>query len=103
MLDVQNIDLYYGASQALRGVSLSAVKGEVTCVMGRNGVGKTSLLRALVGHPQIQPSFTSAFGLKPGPDRCGCARRYVPTARCPSGRSTGCCPRHRVNRSRCPT
>ncbi|HMA16674.1 MAG TPA: ABC transporter ATP-binding protein, partial [Kiloniellaceae bacterium] len=37
MLQVQNIDLYYGASQALRGVSLAAAKGEVTCVMGRNG------------------------------------------------------------------
>jgi urea transport system ATP-binding protein len=54
MLDVQNIDLYYGASQALRGVSLSAVKGEVTCVMGRNGVGKTSLLRAICGQQAVK-------------------------------------------------
>ena len=52
MLDVNNIDLHYGAAQALRGVSLHAQPGEVTCVLGRNGVGKTSLLRALVGqHP----------------------------------------------------
>jgi urea transport system ATP-binding protein len=50
MLTVQNLDLYYGAAQALRGVSLSAEAGEVTCVLGRNGVGKTSLLRAIVGH-----------------------------------------------------
>ena len=52
MLDVQSIDLHYGAAQALRGVSLQAKIGEVTCVLGRNGVGKTSLLGALAGqHP----------------------------------------------------
>jgi urea transport system ATP-binding protein len=52
MLDVEAIDLYYGAAQALRSVSLKAAAGEVTCVLGRNGVGKTSLLRALIGqHP----------------------------------------------------
>jgi urea transport system ATP-binding protein len=52
MLDVQSIDLHYGAAQALRGVSLAAKPGQVTCVLGRNGVGKTSLLRALIGqHP----------------------------------------------------
>ncbi|PCI41626.1 MAG: urea ABC transporter ATP-binding subunit UrtE [Rhodospirillaceae bacterium] len=49
MLNVQGIDLHYGASQALRGVELSAEIGQVTCIMGRNGVGKTSLLRAIVG------------------------------------------------------
>ena len=52
MLDVNTIDLHYGAAQALRAVSLSAEPGKVTCVLGRNGVGKTSLLRALIGqHP----------------------------------------------------
>ncbi|MFZ2006613.1 MAG: urea ABC transporter ATP-binding subunit UrtE [Stellaceae bacterium] len=52
MLQVEGIDLYYGASQALRRVSLSAEKGEATCILGRNGVGKTSLLRAIFG---LQP------------------------------------------------
>ena len=52
MLSVEAIDLYYGASHALRRVSLTAKKGEVTCILGRNGVGKTSLLRAIVG---LQP------------------------------------------------
>jgi len=52
MLEVRSIDLHYGAAQVLRGVSLVAEPGKVTCVLGRNGVGKTSLLRALVGqHP----------------------------------------------------
>jgi urea transport system ATP-binding protein len=52
MLSVEAIDLYYGASHTLRRVSLIARKGEVTCILGRNGVGKTSLLRAILGlHP----------------------------------------------------
>jgi urea transport system ATP-binding protein len=49
MLSVDAVDLYYGASHALRRVSLTAEKGEVTCILGRNGVGKTSLLRAIFG------------------------------------------------------
>ena len=56
---VDNINLYYGAAQALRGVSLSAEPGKVTCVLGRNGVGKTSLLRAMVGqYPIASGSIT---------------------------------------------
>ena len=52
MLAVDAIDLHYGAAQALRGISLESAPGTVTCVLGRNGVGKTSLLRALAGrHP----------------------------------------------------
>jgi len=54
MLQAQGIDLYYGASRALRGVSLEAVKGRITCLLGRNGVGKTSLLRALIGLNQVR-------------------------------------------------
>jgi urea transport system ATP-binding protein len=53
MLNVQNIDLHYGAAQALRSVSIRAEVGEVTCLLGRNGVGKTSLLRAIVGHQPV--------------------------------------------------
>jgi urea transport system ATP-binding protein len=49
MLEISNLDLFYGASHCLRGVGLSAAKGQVTCILGRNGVGKTSLLRSVVG------------------------------------------------------
>jgi urea transport system ATP-binding protein len=52
MLTMEQVDLRYGAAQALRSISLEAKVGEVTCVLGRNGVGKTSLLRAIVG---LQP------------------------------------------------
>src|SRR5579862_845658 len=52
MLSVEKVDLHYGAAIALRQVSLTAEVGAVTCLLGRNGVGKTSLLRAIVGaHP----------------------------------------------------
>ena len=49
MLNVSEIDLFYGASRAPRKVGLTARKGAVTCVLGRNDVGKTSLLRMIVG------------------------------------------------------
>jgi urea transport system ATP-binding protein len=59
MLEVSSIDLHYGAAQALRGISLHAEPGQVTCVLGRNGVGKTSLLRAIIGqHPVSKGSIT---------------------------------------------
>jgi urea transport system ATP-binding protein len=53
MLVATNIDLYYGAAQALRNVSMTAEVGKVTALMGRNGVGKTSFLRAIVGERPI--------------------------------------------------
>jgi len=60
MLSVQDVNLYYGAAQALRGVSLSAEIGRVFCLLGRNGVGKTSLLRAICG---LQPIASGTIQL----------------------------------------
>ena len=60
MLAVENVNLYYGAAQALRGVSLTAAIGRVTCLLGRNGVGKTSLLRAICG---LQPIASGAISV----------------------------------------
>ncbi|ANT62161.1 MULTISPECIES: urea ABC transporter ATP-binding subunit UrtE [unclassified Salipiger] len=52
MLKVDNLTLHYGQSQILHGISLAAEPGKVTAVMGTNGVGKTSLLKAIAGrHP----------------------------------------------------
>ena len=53
MLEVSNATLHYGAAQALRGVSIAAAPARITCVLGRNGVGKTSLMRAIVGHHKL--------------------------------------------------
>jgi len=50
MLEVKDLDVSYGASQALYEVSMKAEIGKVTCVLGRNGVGKTTLMKALSGH-----------------------------------------------------
>jgi urea transport system ATP-binding protein len=49
MLDVKSVNVFYGASQALSEVSIAAEAGKVTCILGRNGVGKTSLIRAIAG------------------------------------------------------
>ena len=53
MIEAENVTLHYGGSQILHGVSLTAEPGRVTCVMGNNGVGKTSLMNLLAGrHPR---------------------------------------------------
>ena len=52
MLDVQKVDQFYGSSHTLRGVSLSVKEGECLALLGRNGVGKTTLLKCLMG---VQP------------------------------------------------
>jgi urea transport system ATP-binding protein len=85
MLEVNSIDLHYGAAQALRGVTLGAEAGKVTCVLGRNGVGKTSLLRALTGHHPVSRGTVCFDGaditrLKPY-ERARCGIGYVPQGR----------------------
>ena len=58
MLKISNINLHYGSSQILYNISLSAAKGEITCLMGSNGVGKTSLLKVLSGnHPSSSGDY----------------------------------------------
>jgi urea transport system ATP-binding protein len=49
MLSIRNVHQYYGGSHILRDVSLEAKQGQVTVILGRNGVGKTTLLKALMG------------------------------------------------------
>ncbi len=85
MLRTENIDLHYGASQALRGVGLIAEKGMITCVLGRNGVGKTSLMRAIVGqHPVTGGSIRwedRDITRLPAYERAGRGIAFVPQGR----------------------
>ena len=85
MLAVQDATLHYGAAQALRGVSLDVAQGKITCVLGRNGVGKTSLLRAIVGHHPLSSGSISLEGKMLGRsaayDRARSGIAFVPQGR----------------------
>lgn len=61
-LSIANLDLYYGAAQALRSVSMDVKPGVITCVLGRNGVGKSSLLRAIMGLQRTRSGSISVDG-----------------------------------------
>ena len=84
-LNVQAIDLHYGAAQALRGVSVRAEAARITCVLGRNGVGKSSLLRAIVGLKPISGGAIALgdtdLGRMPAYERARAGIGYVPQGR----------------------
>jgi urea transport system ATP-binding protein len=92
MLTVKEINLYYGASHALRGVSIGAEPGRITCVLGRNGVGKSSLLRAVMGmHPITSGAITwegNDISKAPPHERARRGIGYVPQGREIFGRLT---------------
>jgi urea transport system ATP-binding protein len=85
MLDVAKIDLSYGASRCLRGVSLVAEPGRVTAVLGRNGVGKSSLLRAIMGLERVGGGAITWEGRDitrmPPAERARAGIGYVPQGR----------------------
>ena len=62
MLDVNHIQQFYGGSHILRGVSLQARQGRVTVLLGRNGVGKTTLLKSLMGLVPIRSGSITLAG-----------------------------------------
>jgi urea transport system ATP-binding protein len=85
MLSVENATLHYGAAQALRGVSLNAAEAKITCLLGRNGVGKTSLMRAIVGHQPLSSGAITfdgkVFGKTAAYERARAGVAYVPQGR----------------------
>jgi len=63
MLSVDSLNQYYGGSHILRGVSFEAKLGEVTVVLGRNGVGKTTLLKSLMGVVPVKSGTIKLDGI----------------------------------------
>ena len=92
MLTVQNINQYYGGSHILRDVSLTATPGKVTVLLGRNGVGKTTLLKSLMGLVPIKSGSIQFDGKaidKATPyDRARAGIGFVPQGREIFGRLT---------------
>jgi len=92
MLTVQNINQYYGGSHILRDVSLTAAPGKVTVLLGRNGVGKTTLLKSLMGLVPIKSGAITFDGQpidKTTPyDRARAGIGFVPQGREIFGRLT---------------
>jgi urea transport system ATP-binding protein len=85
MLNVENLNQYYGAAHTLRGVSLSVEKGQCLALLGRNGVGKTTLLKCLMGVLPVASGSVSLEGrditkLKPH-ERAHLGIAYVPQGR----------------------
>jgi len=88
MLNVEQINQYYGGSHILRGLDFEAKVGEVTVVLGRNGVGKTTLLKSLMGLVPIKSGAIKLDGqLKPY-ERVRLGVGYVPQGREIFGRLT---------------
>jgi urea transport system ATP-binding protein len=85
MLKIDNLSLHYGGSQILYDISMTAELGQVTCVMGTNGVGKTSLLKAISGtHPRSAGSLEldgESLGVLPGHAMARHGVGYVPQGR----------------------
>ena len=92
MLKVESVNQYYGGSHILRGLDFEAKVGEVTVILGRNGVGKTTLLKSLMGLVPIKSGSISLDGqgmdkLKPY-ERVRRGVGYVPQGREIFGRLT---------------
>ena len=82
MLEVENLNQYYGGSHILRDVKMTVPDGKLTVLLGRNGVGKTTLLRCLMGVvPTESGRSPGAARRSPGCRRTRASRTDSPTCR----------------------
>ena len=85
MLEVRSLNVAYGESQVLWNVSLSVPAGTVVCLMGRNGVGKTTLLKSIMGLLPVRSGSVKFDGCDLGgrrpEERASCGIGYVPQGR----------------------
>jgi urea transport system ATP-binding protein len=92
LLQVQGLNQYYGGSHILRDVALQARVGEITVILGRNGVGKTTLLKSLMGVVGVKTGSVALAGADitklPAYERVRAGIGYVPQGREIFGRLT---------------
>ncbi|NIS69067.1 MAG: ATP-binding cassette domain-containing protein, partial [Proteobacteria bacterium] len=86
MLGISNLDAYYGKSHALQGIDLQVNSSELVVVVGRNGMGKTTLLRSVLGLPPVRRKGAIVFNgqetvKKPTHEIAGMGIGYVPQGR----------------------
>jgi urea transport system ATP-binding protein len=85
MLKVSKLDVYYGQSQILSNISLEVPEGQAVCIMGRNGVGKTTLIKAIIGSIESRAGSISYKGeditTKASYQRARSGIGYVPQGR----------------------
>jgi urea transport system ATP-binding protein len=85
MLNISNLDVYYGQSQILSKISIQVPEAKAVCIMGRNGVGKTTLIKAIIGSLEAKSGSISYQGqditTKPSYLRARLGIGYVPQGR----------------------
>ena len=72
-LELKDLRAWYGESQSLHGVSMEVGQGEVVSIMGRNGAGKSTTLKCIMGLIEKKPA-RSCFAIKTSPH--GCPRKF---------------------------
>jgi urea transport system ATP-binding protein len=85
VLNISNLDVYYGQSQILSKISIQVPQGKAVCIMGRNGVGKTTLIKAIIGSLEAKGGNIAFQGqditTKPSYLRARMGIGYVPQGR----------------------
>jgi urea transport system ATP-binding protein len=85
MFEVRNLSVAYGQSEVLHGIDLSVARGEIVALVGRNGMGKSTLMKSLIGVMPARSGQIFVDGADvtklPSHRRVGCGLAYVPQGR----------------------